>query len=67
MFCLFVFSAPLVMDESKWEELSDVQTDYLDSARSEITDDTDISFLTVSACGWLLAIAWRLDAWLLEQ
>ena len=35
------------MDENKWEEISEVQTDYIDSARSEITDDTDISFLTV--------------------
>ena len=41
-------SAPLVMDENKWEELSEVQTDYMDSARSEITDDTDISYITVS-------------------
>ena len=36
------------MDENKWEELSEVQTDYMDSARSEITDDTDISYITVS-------------------
>ncbi len=36
------------MDENKWEELSEVQTDYLDTARSEITDDTEISFATVS-------------------
>ena len=44
-------SAPLVMDENKWDEISDVQTEYLDSARSEITDDTDISFVTVSQKG----------------
>ena len=43
----FFVPAPLVMDENKWEELSEVQTDYIDSARSEITDDTDVSYITV--------------------
>ena len=40
------------MDENKWEELSEVQTDYIDSARSEITDDTDVSYITVRIRHW---------------
>ena len=47
------------MDENKWEELSEVQTDYLGTARSEITDDTEISFATVSFSPIIIAAVVR--------